>query len=113
MTLSFVAGGSSSVCQRTVSVPRRRCGHIQSFSCFVGLLQPDDDGWSEDRHPWFEYTIKLSPREPDQPGQIKFDQTPKLTMRNAKNCTELQFEHRGPDVPNPVRIEDIRSESNG
>jgi hypothetical protein len=77
------------------------------------VLQPDDEGWSENRHPWFEYTIRLSPREPDEPGQVKYDQTPQFTMRNASNCTELHFEHRGPDVPNPVRIEDIHSESDG
>lgn len=72
-------------------------------------LKPDEEGWSEARHPWFEQEdLNITGREPEAPGKIRYDVSPTWTARNtapADDDTEFSFEIRGGDRPNPPRIE--------
>lgn len=73
-------------------------------------LQPDAEGWSDERHPWFDQTLELKAREPTAPGKVTYDQSPTWTMYHATDCTEFVLELRGAITPHPPRIESRRED---
>lgn len=68
------------------------------------VLQPDVEGWSEDRHPWFDMQIALEPKTAERLGQITYSQSAKFTMHNATNGSQIRFEQRGADSPHAPRV---------
>lgn len=64
-------------------------------------LQPDEEGWSKDRHPWFDQELNLKLREPAEAGKVTYDQSPTWTLNNAKQGTDLSYEFRGAETPHP------------
>lgn len=97
--------------RRLLSVPDRAAGPAAAVwpypNRFIirARLQPDAEGWSDHRHPWFDQELNITAREPAAPGKVTYDQSPKWTMQNAEDCTELSYELRGPVTPNPPHIE--------
>jgi hypothetical protein len=69
-----------------------------------GTLRPDDVGWSEDRHPYLEHEVSIEPLKPDSPGDIKYNLTPKWTLRNATQFNVGEMGLSGPETPNPFRV---------
>jgi hypothetical protein len=68
-------------------------------------VRPDTEGWSENRHPWFDQIIALKLRQPARPGSITYDQSPTWTPHNVATAQLLSYEARGAETPNPPRSE--------
>jgi hypothetical protein len=68
-------------------------------------VAPDDQGWSEDRHPYFDLELALTRRAPAAPGQVTYSTSPSFTLRNAESRGDLQFEQRGPETSAPPHVQ--------
>ena len=97
--------------RRLLSVPVEAAGPIlpvwphPSRYIVRARLQPDAEGWSEGRHPWFDQELKLAARAPIVPGKVTYDQSPTWTMHHAEDCSEFSYELRGAVTPNPATVE--------
>ena len=67
-------------------------------------VRPDAEGWSENRPPRFELSNELELSEPDEAGNLSFNLSPTWTLHAMSSARDIQFELRGPETPNPLKI---------
>jgi hypothetical protein len=67
-------------------------------------VAPDEQGWSEDRHPHFDLQLAFARQAPAAPGQVTFSTSPSVTLHNAVSRGDLHFEQWGPETSAPPYV---------